>query len=98
MRTEMSYWKAMQMFLSDTGVHEVEIHMSSLKLRCNCDGFGFRSSCKHTRFVKTRMNENDGVYPTAISNKVSKIDAAEASKDPSAFRKLLISHGKIEVL
>jgi len=98
MRTAMTYWKAMQLFLSETGVHEVEINLSSLKLRCNCDGFGFRSSCKHTRFVKTRMNENDGVYPTAISSKVSKLIAAEANKDPKAFRQLLITHGKIEVL
>jgi hypothetical protein len=94
----MTYWKAMQLFLSDTGVHEVEINMSSLRLRCNCDGFGFRNSCKHTRFVKTRMDENDGVYPTAISSKASKLDAAVAQRDPKAFRDLLITYGKIEVL
>jgi hypothetical protein len=44
------------------------------------------------------MDENDGVYPTAISSKASKIDAAVANKDPKAFRNLLINYGKIEVL
>ena len=72
MRTSMSYWKAMQLFLSDTGVHEVEINSPSLKLRCNCEGFNLRKSCKHVRFVKVKMDDNDGVYPTEISRKASK--------------------------
>ena len=98
MRTSMSYWKAMQLFLSDTGVHEVEINSPSLKLRCNCEGFNLRKSCKHVRFVKVKMDDNDGVYPTEISRKASKLEAAVASNDPEAFRKLLINYGKIEVL
>jgi len=98
MRTSMSYWQVTQFFLSETGVHEVEINVSSAKLRCNCDGFGKRTSCKHIRYVRTRMDDNDGVYPTEISNKASKLDAAMASKDPKAFRQLLVNYGKIEVL
>lgn len=98
MRLSMSYWKAMQLFLSETGVHEVEVNSSSLKLRCNCSGFSLRKSCKHIRFVKSRMNDNDGVYPTEISRKASNIDTLVASKDPESFRKLLINYGKIEVL
>lgn len=94
----MSYWQATQLFLSDTGVHEVEVNVSSSKLRCNCNGYGSRSSCKHVRFVRSRMDDNGGIYPTEISNKASKLDAAVASKDPNAFRQLLINYGKIEVL
>jgi hypothetical protein len=94
----MGYWQATQLFLSDTGVHEVEMNVSSLKLRCNCVGYKARTSCKHVRFVRSRMDENDGIYPTEISNKASKLDAAVASKDPNAFRQLLINYGKIEVL
>jgi len=94
----MGYWQATQLFLSETGVHEVEMNVSSLKLRCDCKGYGSRNSCKHVRFVKTRMDDNDGIYPTEISNKASKLDAAIASKDPKAFRQLLIDYGKIEVL
>lgn len=98
MRTSMSYWQVTQFFLSETGVHEVEINVSSLKLRCNCGGFGKRTTCKHIRYVRTRMDDNFGVYPTEISNKASKLDAAVASKDPKAFRQLLVDYGKIEVL
>jgi len=98
MRTSMSYWQATQLFLSDTGVHEVEVNVSSSKLRCNCSGYSSRSSCKHVRFVRTRMDDNDGIYPTEISTKASKLDTAVASKDPKAFRQLLINYGKIEVL
>lgn len=94
----MSYWKAMQLFLSETGVHEVEVNSSSLKLRCNCGGFNLRKACKHIRFVKTRMDDNDGVYPTHISRKASNMDTLIASQDPESFRKLLITYGKIEVV
>jgi hypothetical protein len=98
MRLSMSYWKAMQLFLSETGVHEVEVNSSSLKLRCNCGGFSLRKSCKHIRFVKNRMDDNDGVYPTEISKKASNLEAVIANQDPESFRKLLVTYGKIEVL
>ena len=97
MRTAMT-WQTTQLFLSENGVHEVEINMSSHDLRCTCPGFGGRKACKHTRFVKQRMNENGGVYPTEISTRASKIDALMASQDPVAFRQLLINYGKIEVV
>ena len=97
MRTAMT-WQTTQLFLSGDGVHEVSINMSSHKLKCTCDGFGVRNMCKHTRFVKQRMDENGGIYPTEVSTKASKIDAIVASQDPVLFRDLLINYGKIEVL
>lgn len=98
MRTNMNDWQITQLFLSDTGVHEVDVHISNSKLRCSCPGYESRRSCKHTRFVKTRMEENDGIYPTEVSTRASKIDTVVASNDPEAFRKLLINYGKIEVI
>ncbi len=97
-RTKMNYWQVTQIFLSDTGVHEVEMNISTERLRCSCPGFDSRSNCKHTRFVKSRMEENGGVYPTEVSNRASKLDTIIASKDPKLFRKLLIDYGKIEVI
>jgi hypothetical protein len=44
------------------------------------------------------MDKNGGIYPTQISNRASKLEATVASSDPSAFRKLLIEYGKIEVV
>ncbi len=98
MRTAMNYWQITQIFLSETGVHEVEVNSSSSKLRCNCPGYQSRHTCKHTRFVNKRMNDNGGIYPTEVSRKASKLDTAVASKDPKLFRQLLIDHGKIEVI
>ena len=94
----MIEWMITQIFLSDTGVHEVYVHHSSHKLRCNCPGFKTRSYCKHTRFVQTRMEQNGGIYPVEISSKVDHDQSALASKDPEAFRDLLVNYGKIEIV
>jgi len=91
-------WMITQIFLSDTGVHEVDVHHGSHKLRCDCAGFQTRGNCKHTRFVKQRMDNNGGIYPVEISNRVNHEVSIEASKDPAAFRNLLLKYGKIEAL
>lgn len=91
-------WMITQIFLSDTGVHEVHVNNLSHKLRCNCPGFETRATCKHARFVQTRMDKNGGIYPVEISNRVDRDTSIMASEDPVAFRKLLISYGKIEAL
>ena len=49
--TTMSTWQVTQLFLSDSGPHEVWINIDNKKLRCNCEGFNSRSMCKHTRYV-----------------------------------------------
>ena len=55
----MSEWQTTQIFLSETGVHEVKINLSSSRLRCDCPGYSSRSNCKHTRFINKSMEEND---------------------------------------
>jgi hypothetical protein len=94
----MSDWQATQIFLSDTGVHEVQINLDSARLRCDCPGYSSRSQCKHTRFVKSKMLENDGVYPVEVSNKASAEESEEARLDPSSFRKFLFKYGRVEVV
>lgn len=91
-------WQITQIFLSDTGVHEVFVQQDTSKLRCNCPGYSDRSACKHVRFVKGRMDKNGGIYPVEISNKVSREESIEASYDPIAFRELLVNYGKIEAI
>jgi hypothetical protein len=98
MRFAVKNWQLSQLFLSDTGVHEVELETKSLKLRCNCLGFKNRSSCKHIRFVRERMDLNGGVYATHVSTKAPAIEANLAMHSPEAFRNLLINYGKIEVV
>ena len=94
----MEDWQITQVFLSETGVHEVYINLNNQKLRCNCDGYGIRSICKHTRFVKMRMDKNKGIYPVEVSDKVSHTESAMASLDPKIFRDFLIKYGRIEVV
>lgn len=95
MKESNVYWMITQIFLSETGVHEVDVHHSSHKLRCNCIGYTTRGNCKHTRFVKERMNKNGGVYPVEISNKIDRETSIAASENPEAFRELLVKYGKI---
>jgi hypothetical protein len=61
-------------------------------------GYETRNSCKHTRFVKEKMNKNGGVYPVEISNKVDREQSILASEDPVEFRELLVNYGKIVAL
>ncbi len=91
-------WQVSQLFLSDTGVHEVEIQMSTSKVRCNCPGYETRGNCKHARLVNHRMEKNGGVYPIEISTKANRLATSIASRDPQAFRDLLVKYGRIEVI
>jgi hypothetical protein len=91
-------WQTTQLFLSTTGVHEVQINLDNQKLRCNCQGASSRSYCKHMVFVDKRMERNGGVYPVEISKNAKMEDAAIANLDPEAFREFLVRYGKIEVV
>jgi len=98
MKEKLMNWIITQIFLSDTGVHEVYVHHSSHKLRCDCSGFSARNTCKHAKFVQSRMNDNGGVYPVQIDNSADKEASLASTDDPKAFRELLLNFGKIEAL
>ena len=91
-------WHIAQLFLSETGVHEVYIHPESKKVKCNCDGASSRLTCKHMRYVLERMKKNGGVYPVQVSNKASESEGNLASLDPKLFRDFIVKYGKIEVI
>jgi hypothetical protein len=44
------------------------------------------------------MDENGGIYPVEISNRVDHDQSLMASEDPIAFRNLLVNYGKIEIV
>ena len=94
----MSEWQTTQIFLSETGVHEVKINLSSSRLRCDCPGYSSRSNCKHTRFINKRMEENDGVYPVEVSKAATPEESEAARQDPESFRKFLFKYGRVEVV
>lgn len=91
-------WQVSQIFLSDTGVHEVEINLKTSKARCNCPGFLTRGNCKHARIVYNRMERNGGIYPIEVSSRASHVATSVASKDPTTFRNFLVKYGRIEVV
>jgi hypothetical protein len=98
MKEAIMSWQIAQIFLSETGVHEVQINADSKKLRCDCAGYGSRSVCKHMRYVRKRIEENDGIYPVEVSSRASQAESSVASLDPELFRAFLFKYGKIEVI
>ena len=93
--------RLLQVFLSKTqtpgpGIYEVSIDDDD-NLYCTCPKFDERSSCKHTKFVITRIDNNNGHYPLEILNKATEEEADLAKKSKVAYRRFIIKYGKIEV-
>jgi hypothetical protein len=98
----MNEYRLLQVFLSTSstnpgpGIFEV-YGDEEQNLKCSCPGFNVKGTCKHTKYVNLRIDENDGVYPVEISTKASVAEAELAKNDPDKFREFLIKYGKIEV-
>jgi hypothetical protein len=95
-------FRLVQVFLSQTqtpgpGIYEVSVQEGTEKLSCTCPGFKGRATCKHVKFVKTRIENNNGNYPLEISSRASKDDADKARQSNTDFREFVIKFGKIEV-
>lgn len=93
-------WRTVQVFLSPSmsGIFEVEIDVEDGSLRCNCMSFKSRNVCKHSRFVKGKMDVNGGHYAVLVPANVTEEDLEEANADPETFRSFVLKNGKIEVL
>jgi uncharacterized Zn finger protein len=93
--------RLLQVFLSKTqvpgpGIYEVSVDDDG-DLFCTCPKFEERSSCKHTKFVLTRIESNNGNYPLEILNKATAEEASLARDSKEAYRSFIIRYGKIEV-
>lgn len=94
-------WRTVQMFLDETtfGVFEVQIDSdNNRKVRCDCPAFSNSARCKHVKFVKNKMNENDGHYAIKIPVEISDEEAFIAMSDSDSFRDFIIQYGTIEVI
>jgi hypothetical protein len=101
MLVNQSDLRVVQLFLSPSnsagpGIFEVS-NTPSGDLVCDCPGFTGRKTCKHTKFVRIRQENNNGVYPLEISTRATKEEAAEAAKSNKTFRDFVVKYGKIEV-
>lgn len=93
--------RLIQVFLANSktpgpGIYEVLADNDS-NLHCTCPGFKGRKSCKHTKFVQSRIDSNSGTYPLEISSRATEDDADKAKQSNKDFREFVIKFGKIEV-
>lgn len=92
-------WRTVQMFLDVDGVFEVEIDQDThKKVRCSCTHFSRAARCKHTRYVKEAMENNDGHYAIQIPVDIDDEEAWTAMSSSEAFRDFIIKYGKVVVL
>lgn len=100
MESSVDQNRLIQIFLSPTaspGPAIFEVSSIEGSLRCTCQGFKGRTSCKHTRFVTARIKSNNGTYPLEISTEATEEDTLKAQESPEEFRKFVIKFGKVEV-
>jgi hypothetical protein len=93
--------RLVQVFLSQTqtpgpGIYEVSVDDRE-NLECTCPGFRGRATCKHVKFVRARIDSNNGNYPLEISSRATRQDADKAKNSNENFREFVIKYGKIEV-
>lgn len=101
MESSVEHKRLLQVFLSPTAtpgpsIFEVSSTTDGV-LSCTCSGYKGRTTCKHTRFVKARIDSNQGSYPLEISKSATDEDAQKAKESPEAFRDFVIKFAKIEV-
>lgn len=100
--TSMDNFRVIQFFLTPStsngpSIFEVSANSTTDKLKCTCPGFQGRSTCKHTKFVQARIDNNMGTYPLEVSTRATREDAKKATESNEAFREFLLKFGKIEV-
>lgn len=92
-------WRTIQLFIGEDGISEVELDAeNSTKMRCSCKSFLRSARCKHTKFVKTMMENNDGHYAIQVPVDISDEYALDAMSSAESFREFIIKYGKVEVL
>lgn len=101
MSTNVKEPRLVQVFLSQSqtpgpGIYEVSSDEDG-NLSCTCPGFKGRKTCKHTKYVRAKVENNNGTYPIEISSRATEEEAESARTSNKAFREFIIKYGKIEV-
>jgi hypothetical protein len=92
-------WRTVQLFISLDGVAEVEVDAENHeKIRCSCKNFVATARCRHSKYVKNRMNDGNGHYEVQVPEDVDDDEAINAMADPIKWRSFVIKHGEVEVL
>jgi hypothetical protein len=96
--SNLETWRTVQLFLSTTGVYEVQLRPGDTNAKCNCPSYRVRSKCKHTAFIQQRMLENDGQYAILVPEDVPEEETSKASESAEAFRTFILKYARVEVL
>jgi hypothetical protein len=92
-------WRTVQLFLGSDGVSEVQIDSdNSSKIRCSCNAFSKTSRCKHSKFVRNQIGNNDGHYAIQVPVDISDEYAMMAMSSAESFREFILKYGKVEVI
>lgn len=93
-------WRTVQLFLSSqaAGIFEVEVETEIKDIRCNCPVWKTKKSCKHSRFVRRKMDNNDGHYSIMVPYEIDDDLALAANDSPKKFREFVLRYAKVEVL
>jgi len=91
-------WRTVQVFLSPTGVYEVQLRPNDTNAQCSCPSYKIRNNCKHTKFVHERMAENDGHYAILVPDDVPEELATAANENAETFRNFVLKYARVEVL
>ena len=91
-------WRTVQLFISPTGVYEVQLSPEEADPRCSCATYKVRNACKHTKFIKTRMAENDGHYAILVPDNIPEELAEQANETAEKFREFVLKYARVEVL
>ena len=92
-------WRTVQLFLDDSGISEVEIDAEdSTNVKCSCKAFFRSSRCKHTKYVRNEIENNDGNYAIKVPVDIDDDEAMEAMSSSETFREFIIKYGKVEVI
>lgn len=94
-------WRTVQVFLSEKGVHEVEIDVTNkIKIRCNCSSYKKFFPCAHANYVRNNLVDGeDGLsYSISVPVDVDDEEAFKALENPEKFREFVLKHGKVLVI
>ena len=92
-------WRTIQLFLGNDGVSEVFVaEEDSTKVRCSCEMFNKKARCKHSEWVRNRMDNNGGVFNMRVPDTINDEETMDALNDPYLFRNFVIKYGKVQVL
>ena len=94
-------WRTVQFFLDENNgdISEVQVDVDNAKkVRCSCTNFQLSAKCKHQKFVRKLMDENNGNFTIHIPEDMDDEEALAHIADANNFREFILTYGKVEVI